>query len=75
MIVYAHLTFTSKRLLEVEVIADIEVINNQSIETKRAAVGYFAFVVQVGRIPTLKVNNISVIVPYRFILIRVSYFI
>jgi len=56
MIVYAHLTFTSKRLLEVEVIADIEVI-------------------KVGRIPTLKVNNISVIVPYRFILIRVSYFI
>ncbi|KAF6029427.1 ACOT7 [Bugula neritina] len=57
MIVYAHLTFTSKRLLEVEVIADIEVINNQSIETKRAAVGYFAFVVQVGRIPTLKLST------------------
>lgn len=63
MIFYACLSFTSKRVVEVEVLADIELLLDQQLETKRVAAGYFCF---------LSLNNEHRIVPVAQIKVRRS---
>ena len=60
LIFYARLSFTSKRVMEVEVLADIELLMDQQLDTKRVATGYFCFLClndehRVIPIPSLKV--------------------
>ncbi|XP_067947092.1 cytosolic acyl coenzyme A thioester hydrolase-like [Watersipora subatra] len=59
---FARLCFTSRRLMEVEVLVDIDVLAENSPETKRVAVGYFCFVGRddnhrIIQIPTMKVQG------------------
>lgn len=60
MILYAHMTFTSKKLMEVEVVVDVEVLSGTSLETKRVAVGYFCFVSMTADRRIINVPNIKV---------------
>lgn len=60
MIFFSRVTFTSRRLMEVEVIVDIEMLHDQNLETKRVAVGFICFVAlgpenRVQPVPALKV--------------------
>lgn len=43
MMYHSRLSFTSKRLMEVEVIVDIEVLLDQQLETKRVATAFICF--------------------------------
>ena len=64
MMFFARLTFTSKRIMEVEILVDIEVLHDQLLETKRVAVGFLCFLAldkdnRPAPIPNLKVLSYS----------------
>jgi len=65
LIIYARMTFTSKKLMEVEVIVDSEVMTNTELETKRIVEGYFSFGAVTDKerflpIPALKVRTYAI---------------
>lgn len=62
VIIFARLTFTSRRLMEVEVTVDIEMLHEQTLQTKRVAVGFLCFLVitadnRGGTVPAMKVGE------------------
>lgn len=60
VVIHGQVTFTSKKLMEIQVVVDVDNTGNQQIQSKRIAAGYLCFICtnQLGKtvnIPGLKV--------------------